>query len=103
MRAEAIEQGTENGSSGSRRVGRRQNGGSVRQRSFELTDRFLHTRVSLIYRRTNNLCVLESTVRYLGIEVEDVLEISEQIELYRFKRFGRLAAPPVVNRKKAAK
>ncbi|EHN66546.1 integrase family protein [Comamonas testosteroni ATCC 11996] len=44
----------------------------------------------MIYRRTKNLRAvqillgptkLESTVRYLGIEVEDVLEISEQTEL----------------------
>jgi len=41
----------------------------------------------LIYRRTKNLravqlllghAKLESTVRYLGIEVDDALEISEQ-------------------------
>ena len=45
------------------------------------------TKASLIYRRTKNLRVvqlllghtkLESTVRYLGIEVDDALEISEQ-------------------------
>lgn len=48
------------------------------------------TKVSLIYRRTKNLRAvqlllghtrLESTVRYLGIEVDDVLEMSEQTEL----------------------
>ena len=48
------------------------------------------TKVSLIYRRTKNLRVvqlllghtkLESTVRYLGIEVDDALEISEQTEV----------------------
>jgi site-specific recombinase XerC len=42
---------------------------------------------SLVYRRTKNLRAvqlllghtkLESTVRYLGIEVDDALEISEQ-------------------------
>ncbi len=47
------------------------------------------TKVSLIYRRTKNLRAvqlllghteLESTVRYLGIEVEDALEIAEQTE-----------------------
>ena len=46
--------------------------------------------VRLIYRRTKNLRAvqlllghskLESTVRYLGIEVDDVLEISEQAEI----------------------
>lgn len=48
------------------------------------------TKVTLIYKRTKNLRAvqlllghskLESTVRYLGIEVDDGLEISEQIEL----------------------
>jgi site-specific recombinase XerC len=47
------------------------------------------TKVSLIYRRTKNLRAvqlllghtnLESTVRYLGIEVDDALEMSEQTE-----------------------
>ena len=47
------------------------------------------TKPTLIYRRTKNLRAvqlllghtkLESTVRYLGIEVEDALEISEQTE-----------------------
>jgi site-specific recombinase XerC len=48
------------------------------------------TKVALIYKRTGNLraCQLllgrrkiESTVRYLGIEVDDALALSEQIEL----------------------
>ena len=48
------------------------------------------TKVTLIYRRTKNLRAvqlllghtkLESTVRYLGIEVEDALEIAEQTEV----------------------
>ena len=48
------------------------------------------TKVSLIYRRTKNLRAvqlllghtkLESTVRYLGIEVDDALEMAEQTEL----------------------
>ncbi len=48
------------------------------------------TKASLIYRRTKNLRVvqlllghtkLENTVRYLGIEVDDALEISEQTEV----------------------
>lgn len=48
------------------------------------------TKVSLIYRQTKNLRAvqlllghtkLESTVRYLGIEVDDALEISESIEV----------------------
>lgn len=46
-------------------------------------------KVTLIYRRTKNLRAvqlllgnskLESTVRYLGIEVDDALEIAEQTE-----------------------
>ena len=47
------------------------------------------TKAALIYRRTKNLHVvqlllghskLESTVRYLGIDVDDALEIAEQTE-----------------------
>jgi hypothetical protein len=47
------------------------------------------TKASLIYRRTKNLRAvqlllahskLESTVGYLGIEVDDALEIAEQME-----------------------
>ncbi|QJW83589.1 tyrosine-type recombinase/integrase [Ramlibacter terrae] len=48
------------------------------------------TKATLIYRRTKNLRAvqlllghskLESTVRYLGIEVDDALELSEQTEI----------------------
>lgn len=48
------------------------------------------TKATLIYRRTKNLRAvqlllghsrLESTVRYLGIEVDDALEISKQTEI----------------------
>jgi integrase len=48
------------------------------------------TKAALIYRKTGNLRAvqlllghtkLESTVRYLGIEVDDALQISEQVEL----------------------
>jgi hypothetical protein len=48
------------------------------------------TKATLIYRRTKNLRAVplllghskpESTVKYLGIEVDDALEISEQTEI----------------------
>jgi len=48
------------------------------------------TKATLVYRKTKNLRAvqlllghtkLESTVRYLGIEVDDALEISEQTEI----------------------
>ena len=48
------------------------------------------TKVSLVYKRTGNLRAcqlllghtkLESTVRYLGVEVDDALVLSEQIDL----------------------
>jgi site-specific recombinase XerC len=48
------------------------------------------TKVALVYKKTGNLRAcqlllghrkLESTVRYLGIEVDDALEMSEQIDL----------------------
>jgi hypothetical protein len=48
------------------------------------------TKPAQIYRKTGNLRALqlllgrtklESTVRYLGIEVDDALNIAEQIEL----------------------
>jgi integrase len=48
------------------------------------------TKASLIYQRTKNLRAvqlllghtkLESTVRYLGVEVDDALELAEQTEI----------------------
>jgi len=48
------------------------------------------TKAALIYKKTGNLRAvqlllghtkLESTVRYLGVEVDDALHISEQVEL----------------------
>lgn len=48
------------------------------------------TKAALIYKKTGNLRAvqillghtkLESTVRYLGVEVDDALRIAEQIEL----------------------
>jgi integrase len=58
---------------------------------FEITEtsQDARTKAALICRRTRNLRAvqlllghskLESTVRYLGIEVDDALEISEQTE-----------------------
>jgi integrase len=54
------------------------------------THRLRRTKATLIYRRTKNLRAvqlllghtkLESTVRYLGIEVNDALEMAEQTEV----------------------
>lgn len=48
------------------------------------------TKATLIYERTKNLRAiqllvwhlnLERTTRYLGVEVDDALEISEQVEI----------------------
>ena len=50
----------------------------------------VRTKASLIYRRTKNLRAvqlllghskLESTIKYLGIEVDDALEMAEQTEV----------------------
>ena len=50
------------------------------------------TKATLIYRRTGNLRAvqlylghtkIESTVRYLGIEVDDALAIAEQVDVCR--------------------
>lgn len=66
----------------------------IRQIGLEPADYGTHTlrrtKASLIYRRTKNLRAvqlllghtkLESTVRYLGIEVDDALEMAEQTEV----------------------
>lgn len=54
------------------------------------THSLLRTRAALIYRRTGNLRAvqlflghskIENTVRYLGIEVEDALTISEELDV----------------------
>ena len=58
----------------------------------DLLDDYVHedNPVRVIYRRTKNLRAvqlllghskLESTVRYLGIEVDDALEMAEQTEV----------------------
>ena len=48
------------------------------------------TKATLIYRRTGNLRAvqlllgptkIESTVRYLGVEIDDALAISEQVDV----------------------
>jgi integrase len=69
-------------------------GGWVDELGLDRADYGTHsirrTKATLIYRRTKNLRAvqlllghlkLESTVRYLGIEVDDALEISEQTEI----------------------
>lgn len=65
----------------------------ARQSAFQVGFRkadIRRTKASLIYRRTKNLravqlllghAKLESTVRYLGIEVDDALEMAEQTEV----------------------
>src|SRR5687767_15841808 len=54
------------------------------------THSLLRTKVALLYKKTGNLRAcqlllghtkLESTVRYLGVEVDDALELSEALEL----------------------
>jgi hypothetical protein len=55
--------------------------------AFYGTHSMRRTKAAQIYRKTGNLPAvqlhtkLESTVRYLGIEVDDALNIAEQIEL----------------------
>ena len=58
--------------------------------SFYCTHSMRRTKAYLIYQKTKNLRVvqlllghkkLESTVRYLGIEVDDTLEISESMKV----------------------
>ena len=54
------------------------------------THSFRRTKVALLYRKTGNLRAcqlllghtkLESTVRYLGVEVDDALQLSEALEI----------------------
>jgi hypothetical protein len=56
------------------------------------------TKATLIYERKKNLRAvqlllghskIESTIRYLGIEVDDALEISEQTEIQSLRRWPR--------------
>jgi hypothetical protein len=39
------------------------------------------TKVTLIYRRTGNLRAAQLLMRYLGVEVDDALEIAEKIDV----------------------
>ena len=57
---------------------------------FLCTHSLRRTKATLIYRRTGNLRAvqlllghkkIESTVRYLGIEVDDALAIAEQVDV----------------------
>ena len=54
------------------------------------THRMRRTKVSMLYRKTGNLRAcqlllghtkLESTVRYLGVELDDALQLSEGLEI----------------------
>ena len=58
--------------------------------SFYGTHSLRRTKATLIYRRTGNLRAvqlllghtkIESTVRYLGIEVDDALAMAEQVDV----------------------
>lgn len=60
------------------------------ERSNYATHSLRRTKVSLLYRKTGNLRAcqlllghtkLESTVRYLGVEVDDALQLSESLEI----------------------
>jgi integrase len=73
------------------RSGRRRSNGSIGLDPAAYgTHSLRRTKATLIYRRTKNLRAvqlllghtkLESTVRYLGIEVDDALEIAEQTDV----------------------
>ena len=63
---------------------------TVVERSYNHQINAIIAKAAQIYRKTSNLRAvqlllghtkLESTVRYLGIEVDDALSISEQVEL----------------------
>jgi len=64
--------------------------GTEAARHIFSTHSLRRTKATLIYRRTGNLRAvqlllghkkMESTVRYLGIEVDDALAIAEQVEV----------------------
>jgi site-specific recombinase XerD len=63
---------------------------SASTRSSSAQHSLRRTKATLIYRRTGNLRAvqllldhtkIESTVRYLGIEIDDAIEIAEKIEV----------------------
>jgi integrase len=65
-------------------------GGIGLDKSKFATHSLRRTKATLIYRRTGNLRAvqlllghskIESTVRYLGVEVDDALEIAEKVEV----------------------
>lgn len=60
------------------------------------------SKASLIYKKTKNLRAvqillghskLESTVRYLGIEVDDALDIAEQLDVWGIAAAASSASP----------
>jgi site-specific recombinase XerC len=62
------------------------------------------TKATLIYKKTGNLRAvqlllghtkIESTVRYLGIEVDDALAIAEQVDVSVLAKSGKRAAASV--------
>jgi integrase len=64
--------------------------GRMRDLALVGTHSLRRTKATLIYRRTGNLRAvqlllghtkIESTVRYLGIEVDDALAIAEQVDV----------------------
>jgi integrase len=65
-------------------------GSAVLDWTQDCSGRTRRTKATLIYRRTGNLRAvqlllghtkIESTVRYLGIEVDDALAIAEQVDV----------------------
>jgi len=69
---------------------RRNVSSSCGPRTSPSTHSLRRTKASMIYRRTGNLRAvqlllghskIESTVRYLGIDVDDALLIDEQVEI----------------------